>query len=95
MAIKKTCYKVVIASPSDVNEERKIVEETIDKVNEYFKDSSVYLEPRQWETDAYSSFHPEGPQGIIDEALDIKNSDIFSIFTKEIIFYSKMNVIYP
>ncbi len=77
MAIKKTCYKIVIASPSDVNEERKIVEETIDKVNEYFKDSSVYLESRQWETDAYPSFHPEGPQGIIDETLDIKNSDIF------------------
>lgn len=77
MAITKTCYKVVIASPSDVVSERKTTLEAIKIVNEIFKERTAFLEPYMWETDAEPSFHPKGPQGIIDEALNIENSDIF------------------
>ena len=76
MAVNKTCYKIVIASPSDVQAERKIIVEAIKITNEIFKESNVFLEPYMWETDAYPSFHPEGPQGVIDESLKIENSDI-------------------
>lgn len=77
MAKEKKCYKVVIASPSDVSEERKITVEAIRLTNSIFKDSDVLLESYMWETDAFPSFHPEGPQGVIDKALNIENSDIF------------------
>lgn len=77
MAITKTCYKVVIASPSDVVSERKTTLKAIKIINESFKESTAFLEPYTWETDADPSFHPKGPQGIIDEALNIESSDIF------------------
>lgn len=77
MPTPKTCYTVVIASPSDVDQERLVAEEAINIVNNTFKDSNVFLEPRRWETDAHLNFHPEGPQGVIDEALRIEESEIF------------------
>jgi len=77
LAVTKTCYKVVIASPSDVVSERETTLEAINIINESFKKSTAFLEPYMWETDADPSFHPKGPQGIIDEALNIENSDIF------------------
>ncbi|MHB8280260.1 MAG: right-handed parallel beta-helix repeat-containing protein [Candidatus Humimicrobiaceae bacterium] len=76
MPINKKSFKIIIVSPSDVREERQTINESIKIVNEIFKNSNVIFEPYQWETDVYPSFHPEGPQGIIDGSLDIKNSDI-------------------
>ena len=48
-------------------------------------DSQFGLELRvlRWETDAYLAFHLEGPQGQVDEALQIDNCDIMvGIFWK-------------
>jgi hypothetical protein len=76
MPINKISYKVIIASPSDVENERNIVSDVIDEVNTIFKNEPVSLQLFRWETDVSPSFHPKGPQALIDKELDISNSDI-------------------
>lgn len=41
------------------------------------------LELWRWETDSFPGFHPEGPQGLIDDLMDIADSDlVVGIFWK-------------
>jgi hypothetical protein len=76
---KVTLLKVVIASPSDVKEEREtLINEVIPRVNSLIAENlGLTLRTRSWETDSYPAVHVDGPQGLIDTILDIKNCDIF------------------
>lgn len=71
-----TLYKVFVASPSDVNEERGILDEIINELNLTLpKKNNIRLELLKWETHANPDIG-ESPQQIINE--DIGNDyDIF------------------
>ena len=76
--------RVVVVSPGDVKSERDTLPEVLDELNSGLAGQlDLRLELWRWETDAYPGFHPEGPQGLIDEAMDIEDSDIvIGIFWK-------------
>jgi tetratricopeptide (TPR) repeat protein len=68
--------RVVLASPGDVDAERKLVPGIIDDVNRNIaRDRGLRLELYSWETDSYPGFHPKGPQGQIDPQLKIDTCD--------------------
>lgn len=76
--------RIVVASASDVQAERDAIPAIIEYLNKSVaKDRGLWLEVSRWETDAYPTFHPEGPQGAIDEILRIEDCDILiGIFWK-------------
>lgn len=76
--------KVVVASPGDLQAEHKIVPEVVEGLNlGIAAKQNVRLEVYRWETDWYPSFHPLGPQGQVDKALEIDNCDLLvGIFWK-------------
>lgn len=76
--------RIVIASPSDVKEERKILEEVATELNrDIAKAHGLYLETSGWDLDAYPGFHVDGPQGLIDSILQIEDCELFiGIFWK-------------
>ena len=76
--------RVVVASPSDVQEERDVLDNVVTEVNRgVAADRGIRLEVARWETDAYPGFHPEGPQGLIDPVLHITDCDLLiGIFWK-------------
>ncbi|OQZ00821.1 MAG: hypothetical protein B6D35_05245 [Candidatus Brocadia sp. UTAMX2] len=80
----KQCLRIVLASPGDVKEERKVMESVIDELNRgVAADRNLLLELSRWETDAYPGFHADGPQGLIDPILRIEDCDILlGIFWK-------------
>ena len=79
-----THLNIVVVSPSDVTEERNIVEKVVEELNlDVALDRSLRLDVVRWETDTYPGFHPSGPQGLIDPILRIDESDIvIGIFWK-------------
>ena len=80
----KTILRIVLSSPSDVEDKHQIIEEIISELNKSIADSfDILFEITRWKTDAYPGFHKEGPQGLIDPILDIENCDILiGIFWK-------------
>ena len=76
--------KVVVASPSDVQQERKSIVEAAEEINRGMaRANNLLLEVYRWEIDSYPGFHPEGPQGWIDQSLDIEDLDLLiGIFWK-------------
>lgn len=69
--------KIVVASPSDVQAERDLVESVVKEVNRNTAaDRGLRLEVARWETDTHPGFHKKGPQALIDPILDIENCDI-------------------
>jgi hypothetical protein len=69
--------RVVIASPSDVKEEREALDKVIDKVNDITAESlGLILKAVRWETDSYPGFNVDGPQGLIDPIIKIDDCDI-------------------
>jgi hypothetical protein len=77
--------KVVVASPNDVQEERDSLQEILEDINQqiaiFF---GLYLDLVRYEDDAFPGFHKYGPQGLIDEILQIKDCDVFiGIFWKK------------
>lgn len=77
-AIQKRVLRVVLASPNDVQGERDAMQSIINEVNSVLRDIEyhIILELRRWETDAYPGLHLQGPQGRIDEILDIEHCDV-------------------
>jgi hypothetical protein len=76
--------RVVLASPGDVKDERDVVAAVVEEVNTLTAHrDGLDLELLRWETDAFSGFHAEGPQGLIDDVLKIEESSIvIGIFWK-------------
>ncbi|MGH7491502.1 MAG: SUMF1/EgtB/PvdO family nonheme iron enzyme [bacterium] len=80
----RNILRIVLSSPGDVDDERRVMENVIDELNRGIADDrNLRLELTQWETDTYPGFHIDGPQGLIDPILNIKNCDILlGIFWK-------------
>lgn len=76
MVVKKQIFKIVIVSPSDVETEVKIIYDVVTEINEYFKDTDIGFQIYNWLKDVNPALHPNGPQGLIDDSLKIKDSDI-------------------
>ncbi len=69
MAITTTILKVFVASPSDVVEERKVLEEIINELNNLIgRKAGLTFELMKWETDTYPSVG-EDPQSVINEQI--------------------------
>lgn len=78
MAEKVQVLRVVVASPSDVQAERKALSAVRDELNKGIaKERQVQIELFLWETDTHPGFHPDGPQGHIDGILPIQDCDVF------------------
>lgn len=75
MAFESMVYQIMIASPSDVEEERKTIRETIYEWNTIYsyKTNKVLL-PVGWETHSSPEMGP-GPQEILNEQI-LKMSDL-------------------
>ena len=68
---------VALASPSDVHEERGIVEKVVNEINPLLeRELDLTVRVRKWET-LPPGFNEGGPQAIIDRALAIENTDLF------------------
>jgi tetratricopeptide (TPR) repeat protein len=82
--VQAQILKVVVASPSDVQAERKCLERVVAELNRgIVADRGLRIELGRWETDAFPGFHPEGPQGLIDHRLRIDDCDVLiGIFWK-------------
>ena len=75
MPYQATVYRILISSPSDVEEEREAIKQVIyswNNVNSF--DRKVILEPVLWETHAYPEMG-DRPQGIINKQI-VKDCDI-------------------
>ncbi len=69
--------RVVVVSPSDVKPERECVSKVLEEINRLIaRPLGLRLEPWKWETDSYPAFHPEGPQGLIDDLMTIESSSV-------------------
>lgn len=76
MARQTTILQVFISSPSDVQNEREILESILDELNKSFsKTINVMFETLRWETDVHPSFGDD-PQTIINEQI----GDTYDIF---------------
>ncbi|MEO8051272.1 MAG: hypothetical protein ABI833_12725, partial [Acidobacteriota bacterium] len=74
METKKAIH-VVLASPSDVAEERSAFEDAIKMANQVVSSLAVVFIPRRWE-EVSPGYHPEGPQALIDSRLNIEQCDL-------------------
>jgi hypothetical protein len=75
---------LIVVSPGDVQSEREAMDAIVADLNRIINSQfGLGLRVLRWETDAYPAFHLEGPQGQVDEALQIDNCDIMvGIFWK-------------
>jgi hypothetical protein len=79
--------RVILASPGDVEAERNEMQNVVDYVNQTLRilKYNYHLERWRWETDSHPGLHAVGPQGIIDDALRIEDSDLLvGIFWKRL-----------
>jgi hypothetical protein len=76
--------RLVIASPGDVKTERDIIPRVVEELNRTTaRDRALRLDVSRWEIDSFPGFHPDGPQGLIDNLLKIQDCDILiAIFWK-------------
>lgn len=69
--------RVVLVSPSDVANERAVVVTVVEDLNRRIAPSrGCLLRLWRWETDARPGLHLEGPQGLIDERIEIDDADV-------------------
>jgi hypothetical protein len=61
-------------SPGDVAKERAVAKRVVDELNRGVAADRLSL--WRWETDARPGMHREGPQGLIDELMDIQDADV-------------------
>jgi hypothetical protein len=76
MPRKQTVLTIFLASPSDVNEERKALESVVAELNKTWSNNlNLRLELKKWETDSYPSFG-SSPQDVINNQIN-DDYDIF------------------
>jgi len=69
--------RVVLVSPSDVPEERSRVQRVVEELNRHLaRVLGFRLSLFRWEDDAAPGLHLEGPQGLLDSAMDIPGADV-------------------
>jgi hypothetical protein len=75
--------RVVLVSPGDVAKERELVQSVLDELNRTIAAGRLSL--WRWETDARPGLHLQGPQGLIDELMDIGEADlVVGVFWKRL-----------
>jgi small GTP-binding protein len=81
---QRQVFRIVVASPGDVQTERDLLPSVIQEVNSHIAaDRGLHLELYRWETDTHPGFHLDGPQGLIDALLRITDCDLLiGIFSK-------------
>lgn len=81
MGIGQERIRVVLVSPGDVPKERAAAKRVFDELNRGIADHRLAL--WRWETDARPGLHRDGPQGLIDELMDLSSADmIIGVFWK-------------
>ncbi len=66
-----------VASPSDVAEERKAIDPIVAEINQTIaRRLKIVLDVVMWETDTYPGISPGGPQAVIEEQIDLENTDL-------------------
>lgn len=69
--------RVVLVSPGDVANERAALNTVVDELNRgVAADRGCWLSLWRWETDARPGMHLQGPQGLIDELMQIQDADV-------------------
>lgn len=69
--------RVVVVSPGDVARERAVAQTVVDELNRgVASNRGCRLSLWRWEVDARPGMHLEGPQGLIDERMQIQDADI-------------------
>jgi hypothetical protein len=69
--------RLVLASPSDVESEWKLVSKIVAELNHGMAaELGFRVDVATWQTDVFPGFHPLGPQGHIDALLKIEDADI-------------------
>jgi len=69
--------RIVAVSPSDVMAERELLATVVEELNRVVAPSrGCQLRLWRWETDAHPGLHLEGPQGLIDDAMQIDDADV-------------------
>lgn len=68
--------KIVLASPSDLKEERTLITNMIERKDKVYKKNEITLDLRRWE-DTTPGANKIGGQGTIDDDLGIAEADIF------------------
>lgn len=75
-----TIYKILVASPSDVKEERELLKDIVFKWNaSHSKDNDVYLDLVMWESHTYPELSGR-PQGIINNSIVVDADLMIGIF---------------
>ncbi|MBL8050668.1 MAG: hypothetical protein JNM46_05545, partial [Anaerolineales bacterium] len=70
--------QIFLGSPGDVKHEREFVKSLVDELDRTIaRRRNATIRLLMWETDAYPTFHAEGPQGAIDDQISIVDCDIF------------------
>ena len=67
---------MVLASPSDLGEERKMIKALIDSLNPLYMKYDICIDLRMWEN-VVPGMNADGPQGVIDIDLEIATADVF------------------
>jgi len=69
--------RVVVVSPGDVARERAVAQTVVDELNRGVAgDRGCRLSLWRWEIDARPGMHLEGPQGLIDELMELQDADV-------------------
>jgi len=68
--------QIVLASPSDLPEERNMIRRLVDEINPVCMRNEVVIDLRMWENSA-PGMNEKGPQGVVDIDLEIPKADIF------------------
>lgn len=68
--------QIVLASPSDLAEERAMIQELVNEYNPQYMRNDICIDLRMWEN-SVAGMNADGPQGLIDLDLEIPQSDIF------------------
>ena len=68
--------QIVLASPSDLSDERMMIKKLVDELNPLYMQNDICIDLRMWEN-SVASMNADGPQGVIDLDLEIPHSDIF------------------
>lgn len=81
MSFKAEVLRVLIASPSDVKEQRDEIEKEIFKWNSlYAEEKNIVLLPGRWENDVVPTYSGTDPQQIINEQLVNKCDILIGVF---------------
>ena len=81
--------QIVLASPSDLSEEREMIHRLVDEINTVSMRNEVVIDLRMWENSA-PGINEKGPQGVVDIDLEIPKADIFIC-----LYWKKVGTIIP